>query len=99
MLHVAAIAVSAVLLVSGYVFLFKSLNEQFKLQHEINAMLPPGRKFEPVFWTISTRHRFRQLQKEVLPNSPRYRRYRMFGWTGLVLMLSGLISLLATVAR
>ena len=99
MAHIAAIAVAAVLLVAGYVCLFKSLSEQYELQHEINAMLPPERKFEPMFWTISTRHRFRQLQKEVLPSSARYRRYRMFGWIGLLLMFSGLISLLATLAR
>jgi hypothetical protein len=98
-LHIAAIAVSAILLVLGYVFLFKSLNEQFELQHEINAMLPSERKFEPLFWGLGTRIRFRQLQKELLPDSPRYRRYRMFGWIGLSLMLSGLISLLMNLAR
>ena len=77
-MHLAAV-VAAVLAVAGYVFLFKSLSEIFALQHEINAKLPPSRKFEPLFWWWGTREKLRELQKEVLPESPRLRRSRVFG--------------------
>jgi hypothetical protein len=69
-LHLAATVVAVVLLVAAYVFLFKSLNEHFQMQHEINAKLPTAEKVEPMFWGSGTCMKFRQLQKELLPDSP-----------------------------
>ncbi len=96
-MHLAAIVVAVVLVVAAYVFLFKALNEHFELQHEINAKLPPNRKFEPLFWSFVTRRTFRELQKEVLPDSPRLKRsfvfrllFFLFFFSALVLLAFGL---------
>ena len=73
-MHLVAIVASALLLIGGYVCFFRSLNEQFQIQHEINQKLPPEKQFEPLFWSIGTWERFSGLQKELLPESPRPRR-------------------------
>lgn len=98
-MHLVAIVVSVALLIAGYVFLFKSLNEQFQIQHEINAKLPPARKFEPMFWWFGTWEKFRQLQEELLPGSPRPQRFRRFRLTTFVLFLSGILLLAATLRK
>ena len=85
--HLAAILVAAIVAVSAYVFLFKSLNEIFALQHEINAKLPLGRKFEPLFWSWGTREKLRRLQIELLPESQRLKRSRRFGLLFFLLFL------------
>jgi len=77
----------------------KSLNETFQIQYEINAKLPPDRKFEPVFWWFGTWEKFRPLQEELLPDSPRPRRLRRFRLTGFVLLTSGLLLLAVTLRR
>ena len=92
-MHLAAIAVAVALLVAGYVFFFKSLNEHFELQHEINAELPAGEKFEPVFWWFGTWERFRQLQQELVPDSTRPQRFRRFRLTGFAFFFSGMLML------
>jgi hypothetical protein len=85
MLHLVAIVLSVVLFVAGYSFLFRSLDEHFQMQHEINAKLPPAGKFEPMFWGIGTRKRFRQLQKELLPDSHRLQKFHRFQVTSFAL--------------
>jgi hypothetical protein len=92
-LHLAAIVVAGVFVVAAYVFLFKALNEHFELQHEINAKLPPDRKFEPLFWSFGTRLKFRDLQEEVLPDTQRLKTYRRFCLIGFVLFVSGMLLL------
>ena len=98
-MHPAAIAIGAVLLVAGYVFFFKSLNEHFQMQHEINAMLTPARKFEPVFWWFGTWERFRQLQEEVLPDSVRPQRFRRFRLIGFAFFMSGMLLLVFSLGK
>jgi hypothetical protein len=98
-LHLATIVVAAFLVVAGYVLIFRSVNEHFQLQHEINAKLPADRKFEPLFWSLGTQRRFRHLQEEVLPGSPRLKKSRWLGAIGLVLVISGILILLAELTK
>ena len=77
-MHLAAIVVAGIFVLASYVFLFKALNEIVELQHEINAKLPPARKFQPMFWWLGTCGKLRRLQEEVLPDSPRLRNSRRF---------------------
>jgi hypothetical protein len=95
--HLAAIIISVALLLAGYVFFFKTLNEQFQMQHEINIKLPPTKKFEPIFWGFGTWDKFRQLQEEVLPDSPRPQRFRRYRLTAFVLFITGMLLLIVTV--
>jgi hypothetical protein len=99
MVHSAAIAIGVVLLVVGYIFFFKSLNEHFQMQHEINSMLAPARKFEPMFWSLGTWERFRQLQKEVLPDSIRPQRFRRFRLIGFACFMSGMLLLVVSLGK
>jgi hypothetical protein len=85
--------VAVALFVIGYVFLFKSIQENLDLQHEINAKLPPDRKFEPMLWSFGTWERFRELQREVLPNSQRLKRSRRFRLLFFLLFLSAILLL------
>jgi hypothetical protein len=98
-MHVAAILLSVALLVAGYVCIFRSLLEQFELQHEINRKLPASRQFEPAFWSLDTHDEFKQLQKELLPDSPRPHRLRAFSLTGFALLISGALLLVAALGR
>ena len=95
-MHMVAIAVSIALCVTGYICILKSISEQLQIQHEINLKLPPDKKFEPTFWGYATLRRFRDLQKELMPDSPRPRRLRRFQATGWVLLASGMLLFLAT---
>ena len=98
-MHLVAILVAVALLVAGYVFFFKSLSEQFQMQHEINAKLPKTDQFEPVFWWLGTWGRFHRLQEELLPDSPRPQRFRRFRLSGLALLISGLLLLALTLRK
>lgn len=92
-MHLAARIISIVLIVSGLVFILKSVSEQFQIHHEINLKLPEDSKFEPTFWGYESWQRFRQLQQELLPGSSRPRRLRNFQIIGIVLLLVGLLSI------
>jgi hypothetical protein len=92
-LHLSAIIAAVVLVVAAYACLFKSLSENLELQHEINAKLPPARKFEPLFWSFGTWEKFRELEKEVLPSSQRLKRARRFGWLFLLLFFCAIVFL------
>jgi hypothetical protein len=92
-MHLAAIFVGALLVVAAYVFLFKSLSEQLHLEDEINARLPPDRKFKLIIRGMASWRKFRDLQKELLPDSPRPKRVRLFQLICLSLFLSGLLLL------
>jgi hypothetical protein len=92
-LHLAAIVVAIILIVTGYVFIFKALSEQGELQQEINANLPSDRKFEPLFWWFGTWLKFRDLQKEVLPESARLKRFKKFNLIGFALFVLGILLL------
>jgi hypothetical protein len=73
----------------GVICGFLSTYETWELRFELNDQLPPDQKFEPLFWSLSNRLQFRQLQKRVLPNSPRPRRAWHFGLAGFFLFFSG----------
>jgi len=81
-MHIAVIIVAAALAVTGYVFIFKSIYEQIEPQHEINSKLPPSNQFDPLIWTWENKKQFHHLQKQLLPDSVRYRRYIQFGYLG-----------------
>ena len=98
-MHFAAIAFSVGLCVTGYVYILKAVNEQFQIQHEINQQLPPDKKFEPSFWWWGTYERFRELQLELLPSSPRPHRLRKFRLIGFLLLGSGMVMLLAAINK
>ena len=70
-MQVIAIVVSVALCVAGYVYMFKSIQEQLQIQHEINLKLPPDQQFEPTFWSYWTWQKFKQLQDKLLPGDPR----------------------------
>jgi hypothetical protein len=94
LVHLATILVGMVLLLSRYIFIFRSIREHLELQQEIHAKLPPNGKFELLSWWMGTREKFRQLQKELLPDSPRPKRLRRFHLMSFALFLSG-VALLA----
>lgn len=90
-MHWISLGISAALIVSGYTFFFKGLGQQFQLQDEINANLPHGEKFEPLFWTFVTWQKFRRLEAEYLPGSQGLRRVRLLCVSGLVQVLLGIL--------
>jgi hypothetical protein len=51
-----------------------------------------------LLWWYGTWQRFRHLQRELMPGSPRPRRLRKFQVIGFVLLASGMLLLLATVS-
>lgn len=98
-MHVSAIAISVALCVAGYVYIFKAIQEQLEIQHEINRKLPPNQQFEPTFWWYGTHQRFRELQRDLMPESPRPQRLRRFRLIGFALLASGVLILLATLGK
>ena len=91
-LNLAQILIAIALLVTGYIFIFNSLSEQFRIQREINVKLPTGNKFEPTFWSYGAWRRFRQLQR-LIPDSPHPNRLRRFQMTVAVFFASGFLLL------
>jgi hypothetical protein len=92
-LHIVGIVAAGALMIAGYVYLFKSMNETFDMQQEINDKLPADRQFEPTSWTLGTWQHFRRLQKELLPDSTRPVRFRKFSIAAAVLWFSGMFAL------
>jgi hypothetical protein len=97
-LHIAAIAIAILLCVAGYVYIMRSLSEQFQVQQEVNLKLPKDQQFEPALWSFQTHRRFRELQQRLLPESPRSKRLRKLQITGFALLASG-IAMLVVVLR
>ena len=96
-MNVAALIIGVVLTVSGTVCIFVANYQYWELQSEVNARLPEGQKFEPLFWSIFTDLKFRRLRRAVLPESPRPKRALRFALIGFVLVLSGIELVLARV--
>jgi len=90
-MHTIWIAISAVLWITGLIYIFKSINEQFRIQHEINLKLPSDKQFEPKFWWFGNYEEFRELQSKLLPDSPRPGRLRRFQWIGCALSGAGVL--------
>lgn len=95
-MHTTVIAVSVALCIAGYVFILRAINEQIQIQHEINLKLPAHKQFEPTFWGYGTHEKFRELQREFLPASPRPRRLRIFRLIGFGMLACGMLILLMT---
>ena len=93
----AALIIGVVLTASGIVCLFLANYQYWELQSEVNAQLPEGQKFEPLFWSIFTDLRFRKLHRAVLPQSPRPKRALRFAVIGFLLFFSGTELVLAHV--
>lgn len=60
-MHTLIIVVGVVFFLLGQTSFFLATYEHMELQHEINARLPVGEKFEPMFWSFLTRRKFRAL--------------------------------------
>jgi hypothetical protein len=98
-MRILSIVVGVVFFVLGQISFFLATYELMELQHEVNARLPLGEKFEPIFWSILTRGELRALQGSVLPNSPRIRRARLFTTGGAVFFVLAASVLYTTLRR
>jgi hypothetical protein len=98
-MHTLAIVVGVVFFVAGQISLFLATYERMELQHDVNARLPLDENFEPMFWSFLTRRKFRALQRNVLPNSPRVRRARLFTAIGTVFLVLAVSVLYAMFRR
>ena len=85
----AKLIVGIILGASGIVFLFVANHQYWELQFEVNARLPEGQKFDPLFWTLPKRLEFRRLHRTVLPDRVRPKRALRFPIVGLALFFSG----------
>jgi hypothetical protein len=98
-MHTVAIVIGAVLFVSAQISWFLATYELMELQHEVNERLPAAEQFEPMFWSFVTRQKFRALQRNILPNSPRPRRARLFTVIGSAFFVLAIGVLYATFRR
>ncbi len=89
-MHFIAIGIAIALILTGYVLFFKSLHEDFNLQHEINSKLPVDQQFEPTMWGFGTRLRFLRLKKEYQAKHQHSWLHRQLGLIGMVCVLAGL---------
>jgi hypothetical protein len=80
----------------GVICLFLSGYQYWELQFEVNERLPQGQKFEPLFWTLGTHLRFRELRKQVFPSSPRPKRSLHFAIAGFCLFFPGVAVLVVS---
>lgn len=76
------LGLSALLVISGYAFLFTGLSRQFQLQQEINSKLPASVQCEPLFWSFGTWQEFRRLEAEYLPGTAGTRNIRLLSIVG-----------------
>lgn len=59
-LHLAAVA-----------SMITAARHHIELRHEVNRKLPETQQLDSIFWAPAARLRFRQLQKELLPDCSR----------------------------
>ena len=93
-MHQLLIAIGTILLIGALVCFILSSDQYWQLQFELNARLPEGEKFEPrswLSWPTGRWSRFRELQRRVLPDSPRLRRALQFAVSGLALFVSSIV--------
>jgi hypothetical protein len=93
-MHALLIEIGTVLLVGSLVCVILASNQYWQMQFELNELLPEGEKFEPRSWlslTTGKWSRLRQLQRRVLPDSPRPRRGRQFALSGIGLLVCSLV--------
>jgi hypothetical protein len=80
---------------TGVICLFLANHQYWELQSQVNDQLPADQKFEPIFWTLSTRQEFRRIQRRVLPNSSRPKRAWRFAVAGFCFFFSGVALVIA----
>jgi len=93
-MHVLTLVIGASLMFVGIGFVIAANLQLLELQFEINQQLPKQEQFEPSAWTIFTRMRMRQLQKNVLPDSVRLRTSWQYAGVGFLAFFSGAAILL-----
>jgi hypothetical protein len=84
-----------VLMAAGVICLFIGGYHYMELRFEVNERLPQDQKFGQVFWTPVTHIKFREIRKQVLPNSPRPKEMLRFSVIGFCLFFSGIAFLFA----
>ncbi len=93
-MHQLLIAIGTLLLVASLICVFLASNQYWQLQFELNDRLPEGEKFKPGSWLsvpTGSWSRFKELQRRVLPDSPRFRRWRLFGLSGIALLVCAIV--------
>jgi len=93
-MHSLLIATGTILLVGALVCLILVSDQYWQLQFELNDRLPEREKFEPrswLSWPTGSWSRFRELQRRVLPNSPRPRRALHLALSGLGLLVTSIV--------
>jgi len=101
-MHALLIEIGTILLVASLICVVIASNQYWQLQFELNERLPEGEKFEPMSWlslNTGTWSRFRELQRRVLPDSPRPRRGRQFAVSGIALLLCSIVLFLLSYTR
>jgi hypothetical protein len=93
-MHQLLIAIGTLLLVASLLCVFLASNQYWQLQFELNNRLPEGEKFKPGSWLsfpTGSWSRFKELQRHVLPDSPRLRRGRLFALSGIALLVCAIV--------
>jgi hypothetical protein len=93
-MHQLLIAIGTLLLVASLVCVFLASNQYWQLQFELNDRLPESEKFKPGSWLsfpTGSWSRFKELQRRVLPDSPRLRRGRLFALIGIALLVCAIV--------
>ena len=93
-MHPLLIAIGTILIVGALVCLILASDQYWELQFELNDRLPQGEKFEPRSWLslpTGSWSRFRELQRRVLPDSPRPRRFLRLALSGLGLFVASIV--------
>ena len=101
-MHQLFIAIGTILLIGSLVCVILASNQYWQLQFELNDHLPEGEKFEPMSWLSLTTGRwssYRELQRRVLPDSPRPRRGRQLALSGIALLLCSIVLFLLGYSR
>ena len=101
-MHQLFIAIGTILLIGSLVCVILASNQYWQLQFELNDHLPEGEKFEPRSWLYLTTGRwssYRELQRRVLPDSPRPRRGRQLALSGIALLLCSIVLFLLGYSR
>jgi hypothetical protein len=101
-MHPLLIAIGTLLLVASLVCVILASEQYWELQFELNDRLPEGEKFEPRSWlSLNTVNwsRFRELQRRLLPDSPRPRRFLRLALSGLVLFVCSIVLFLLSYTR
>jgi hypothetical protein len=101
-MHNLLIAIGTLSLVGSLVCVILASDQYWELQFELNERLPEGEKFEPRSWlslTTGNWSRFRELQRRILPDSPRPRRFLRLALSGVGLLVCSIVIFLVAHAQ